>query len=90
MAVMSSGNIILGDKMLGDKPAIPTGTSVITKQLTERASASAHRTGKPKTDWPKFSGAMSQQQGDTTAQSMPQKFVHLVGYRDPNTKPIRR
>jgi hypothetical protein len=46
--------------------------------------------GPSRTDWRKSCGAMAQQQGDATAQSTPQKFVHLVGYRDPSTKPVRR
>jgi hypothetical protein len=46
--------------------------------------------GESKTDWRQSCGAMAQQQGDTTARSTPQKFVHLVGYRDPSTKPVRR
>jgi hypothetical protein len=48
------------------------------------------KTDGPGTDWPKFCGAMTEQQGDTTAQSTPQKFVRLVGYRNPATKPVRR
>ena len=33
------------------------------------------------------SGAMSQQRGDSGNVSAPQKFVQLVGYRDPKARP---
>ena len=32
-------------------------------------------------------GAMSQQRGDSGHESAPQKFVQLVGYRDPTARP---
>ena len=32
-------------------------------------------------------GAMSQQRGDSGHESAPQKFVQLVGYRDPKARP---
>jgi hypothetical protein len=35
----------------------------------------------------KISGAMSQQCGDNSNVSAPQKFVRLVGYRDPKARP---
>jgi hypothetical protein len=37
----------------------------------------------------KISGAMSQQCGDSGrgTESAPQKFLHLVGYRDPKARP---
>jgi len=42
------------------------------------------RIGLPKA---KISGAMSQQRGDNGNVSAPQKFVRLVGYRDPKGQP---
>lgn len=84
------GAKIRGAKSGGAKPAIPAGTSVVAKKPSERVGATAPQGDEPKTGWPRFCGAMSQQQGHATAQSTPQKFVHLVGYRDPNTKPVRR
>ena len=40
-----------------------------------------------KTERPKICGAMSQQRGDSGNQSAPQKFVQLVGCRDPKARP---
>jgi hypothetical protein len=37
---------------------------------------------------PAISGAMSQQRGDLSNQSSPQKFVHLVGCRDPKVRAL--
>lgn len=42
---------------------------------------------KPKADGSRICGAMAQQHGagdHHETESVPQKFVHLVGYRDPN------
>jgi hypothetical protein len=44
---------------------------------------------KPKTDGSKICGAMAQQHGaggHHETESVPQKFVHLVGCRDPNAR----
>lgn len=38
-------------------------------------------------DQPVICGEMSQQRGHSGAQSTPQKFLQLVGYRDPNAGP---
>jgi len=84
MAIMNKGDII--HPVFHDQPATRAGAPAITPKRT----ASAPRADKPKPNWPTVCGAMSEQQGGTSAQSTPQKFVHLVGYRDPNTKPIRR
>jgi hypothetical protein len=57
------------------------------------ASASvvvAPGTGKaapPKQERASICGAMSQQRGDSGHESAPQKFVQLVGYRDPKARP---
>lgn len=40
---------------------------------------------------PAICGEMSQQRGHSGAQSTPQKFLRLVGYRDPNAGvPVKR
>jgi hypothetical protein len=41
----------------------------------------------PKPERPRICGAMSQQCGDNGNVSAPQKFVHLVGCRDPKARP---
>jgi hypothetical protein len=44
---------------------------------------------RPKTDGSKICGAMAQQHGSGSHhenESVPQKFVHLVGCRDPNAR----
>jgi hypothetical protein len=45
------------------------------------------RANSPKLERPRISGAMSQQCGDNGNASAPQKFVHLVGCRDPKARP---
>ena len=40
-----------------------------------------------KTERPRIPAAMAQQCGDIGNQSAPQKFVHLVGCRDPKARP---
>jgi hypothetical protein len=51
-----------------------------------------HNPGQPKisgvrTGGAKVSGAMSQQRGDSGNESAPQKFVQLVGCREPKVRP---
>ncbi|MGA7808165.1 hypothetical protein [Bradyrhizobium sp.] len=89
---MNNGDIIVGDKLgsQGSHDPPPAAAPVDIQKLTAADGAYAARTDQPKTNWPNRCGAMSEQRGDTSAQSTPQKFVRLVGYRDPNTKPIRR
>ena len=41
----------------------------------------------PKKPQDRICGAMSQQRGDSSHESAPQKFVQLVGYRDPSARP---
>jgi hypothetical protein len=40
-----------------------------------------------RTERPRIPAAMAQQCGDIGNQSAPQKFVHLVGCRDPKARP---
>ena len=75
---MKRGDIIHDDQVVLDDQVL--GDQVLGDRVF----------GEPKTDWRRSCGAMAQQQGDATAWSTPQKFVHLVGYRDPSTKPVRR
>jgi hypothetical protein len=51
-------------------------------------AASGQRSEKiPKKVLDLMCGAMSQQRGDSGHESAPQKFVQLVGYRDPKVRP---
>jgi hypothetical protein len=63
-------------------------------QRTERsaaggvASAPGSETAvPPKKERNRTCSAMSQQRGDSGHESAPQKFVQLVGYRDPTARP---
>ncbi len=58
--------------MIVENPAEPTG-SLDTRPPTKKQQR-------------EFCGAMSQQRSDNGAQSTPQKFVRLVGCRDPKLK----
>jgi hypothetical protein len=52
---------------------------------------SAPKTAEKGPDAPAICGAMSQQCGDLSNQSAPQKFLHLVGCRDPGAQaPAKR
>lgn len=68
---MGGDNIIVGDESATRKPA----------QTTERISASGHD------KQTEICGAMAQQRGDSGGWSTPQKFVQLVGCRDPKLRP---
>jgi hypothetical protein len=82
MAVMSSGDIVVGKRSSSAKPKIKKiePTPVIAESpkrtLAPRAieTTSAQTTGR--------CGAMSQQRADGGMISTPQQFVHLVGCRE--------
>ena len=60
-----------------------TGGTVVVGNSTIDVSGQT----KPKADGARICGAMAQQHGVSghhETESVPQKFVHLVGYRDPN------
>ena len=84
---MGNGNIDVGNKTATRKPGQP-----IVEQMAKRDGSSERRIDKtiaPKTERPRNCGAMSQQCGDSGRgnEQVPQKLVHLVGYRDPNAGP---
>lgn len=82
---MGNGNNDVGSKTPTRKPGQPS-----TKRLAGANGLAAPRIGIPnleKTERPKICGAMSQQRCDSGNQSAPQKFVQLVGYRDPKARP---
>jgi hypothetical protein len=81
MAVMASGNIIVGKSS-----STPKSRPVSPENLAKRAYASPPAASTPgKAEG--HCGAMSQQRGDSGGVSTPQKFVRLVGCRDGKTRP---
>ena len=82
MAVVGNGNIDVGNEKLTRKPGQPA-----VEILGESSSKNLLRTERPR-----ISGAMAQQCGDIGRgnQSAPQKFVRLVGCRDPKARPAQR
>ena len=80
---MGNGNIDVGTKTATSEPGQP-----IVERLANRDGPSKRRIENsiaPKAERPRNCGAMSQQCGDNSRgnQSAPQKFVQLVGFRDP-------
>ncbi|MEI9923389.1 MAG: hypothetical protein WDN50_07540 [Bradyrhizobium sp.] len=83
---MGNGNIDSGKKSPTRKPGQPmAGTPV--GNVSSAAQLDAQ-----KMERPKVCGAMAQQCGDSGRGNdyAPQKFVRLVGYRDPNPRPETR
>jgi len=83
---VGNGNIDVGNKTATRKPGQP-----IVENSAATSGSSELRTGNPaplKKEQPKSSVAMAQQCGDSGRgnQSAPQKFLQLVGYRDPNAR----
>jgi hypothetical protein len=81
MAVMGGGDITVGNKSTTRKPA-----QTIVSDLAERLRVS----GRKPEDQTSICGAMAQQRGDSGGWSTPQKFVHLVGCRDPKLGPAAK
>ena len=80
---MGNGSNDVGNETPTRKPGQP-----IVEPLAGGNGFAAPRIDKPKkTELPKICGAMSQQCGDSGNQSAPQKFVQLVGCRDPKVRP---
>jgi hypothetical protein len=87
---VGNGNFDVGNKSPTRKPDQP-----IVETLAGNDDASARQIDKSnprKTGRPSICGAMTQQCGDSGrgTESAPQKFVHLVGCRDPNARPETR
>ena len=84
---MGDGNFDIGKESPPRKPGRP-----MVEPLAGNDSSSLRRTdtsNPQKTERPKICGAMTQQCGDGGRgnDQTPQKFVHLVGCRDPNARP---
>jgi hypothetical protein len=88
MAVVGNGNIDVGNERLTRIPGQPAVE--IPADGTSRPRID--RQALLKTELPRISGAMAQQCGDIGRgnQSAPQKFVRLVGCRDPKARPQQR
>ena len=87
VTVVGNGNIDVGNKT-----ATRTAGQTIVEQMAQRDAASERRIEEAiasKTERPRICGAMSQQGGDSGRgnHSAPQKFVQLVGFRDPKAQP---
>jgi hypothetical protein len=81
---VGNGNIDVGNKTATRKPGQP-----IVEQMASSSERRIDKTIAPKAERPRNCGAMSQQCGDSGRgnQSAPQKFVQLVGFRDPKAQP---
>jgi hypothetical protein len=83
---VGNGNIDVGNKTPTRKPSQPTVESpVVTDGSPKPRVNQPNPPKKPEG----ICGAMSQQHGDRGRgnESAPQKFVQLVGYRDPKARP---
>jgi hypothetical protein len=88
MAVVGNGNIDVGNESPTRKPGQPA-----VEALGDGASKPrVDRQNPPRSERPRISVAMAQQCGDIGRgnQSAPQKFVRLVGCRDPKARPAQR
>jgi hypothetical protein len=83
--VVGKGNIGIGNKSALGRSGPPIVESL---DGIDDASALKIDPSRPlKSERPRISGAMSQQCGDNGNMSAPQKFVHLIGCRDPKARP---
>jgi len=78
---MGSGDIVVGKNSRAGK-----STSVGRPETFADGTASAPIQADPG-NAERHCGAMSQQRGDSGTVSTPQKFVRLVGCRDPKARP---
>jgi hypothetical protein len=88
IAVVGNGNIDVGNESPTRKPGQPTvenfSGSIGSSELRIDSSLKTEREGKSSG----LCGAMSQQGGEFRGNvSAPQKFVHLVGCREPKVTP---
>jgi hypothetical protein len=93
MAVVGNGNIDVGNEALTRKPGQPAVDVLGDGSSKPRIDRQNPLSQNPlRTERPRISGAMAQQCGDSGRgnQSAPQKFVRLVGCRDPKARPEQR
>jgi hypothetical protein len=88
MAVVGNGDIDVGNERLTRKP----GQSAVEIPADGSPKPRIDKQNLQKTERPRISGAMAQQCGDIGRgnQYAPQKFVRLVGCRDPKARPEQR
>ena len=79
---MGNGDIVVGSRPLPRKPA-----NVTVTDLADRVAAADASGARELAETERHCGAMSQQRGDSGMLSTPQKFVRLVGCRDPKARP---
>ena len=95
---MGNGNIDVGNEALTRKPGQPAvdvlgdGSSKPRIEQQNPLRQNPLRQNPLSTERPRIAGAMAQQCGDSGRgnQSAPQKFVRLVGCRDPKARPEQR
>jgi len=78
---------------VGNNPASKSGRPIVQRSAESSGSTDARiDLQNPKRTERSICGAMSQQYGDSNRgnESAPQKFVQLVGCRDPKTRPKTR
>ena len=85
---MGNGDIVVGKKP-SKKPSSRTPKTVIAETLAKRAGTSAPADSVVPAGKERHCGAMSQQRGDGGTISTPQKFVQLVGCREPKAPSSR-
>jgi hypothetical protein len=81
ISVVGNGNIDGGKKSPTRKPGQPRA-GILGGNVSPAAQLDAQ-----KIERPRVCGAMAQQCGQSGNDYAPQKFVRLVGYRDPNPRP---
>jgi hypothetical protein len=82
--VVGSDNIDVGKQTAPRQGGQPAERSASSNLVSPPGSG---KPLSPKKERVRICGAMSQQRGDSGHDSAPQKFVQLVGYRDPNARP---
>jgi len=82
MAVMGNDNVVVGNSSKLGQTAVEGSAGSDDRPCGFQVD----RQESVRTDWPKICGAMSQQRGHSGHESAPQKFVRLVGCRDPKAK----
>jgi hypothetical protein len=82
---VGNGNIDVGNKTPTRKAGQPIAESLVVTDGSPKLRIDQSNPSKTE----KICGAMSQQRGDSGRgnESAPQKFVQLVGYRDPKARP---
>jgi hypothetical protein len=92
MVVMGGDDIVVGNKSAVRKSSqtmvgpLKVAVGARRPRLDQAAPKIDPRIDR-RIDRPVICGEMSQQRGHSGAQSTPQKFLQLVGYRDPNAGP---